>query len=327
MDMPPTTSIDVAQNAELLRALSDVTRQKILQLLAREELNVSELVEILHQPQSTISRHLRVLREAALIRDRRHGTSTLYSAIAAPDHAEIAQDDVQGFMVRWLARQPLPDSIEQRFQQILLTRGGGSTGFFNRLGRRWDELRIEAFGEVFSLEAFLSLLPREWVVADVGSGTGYLLPYLAANFARVIAVDPAESMLECGRQRIVESGAKNVDFHRGELSKLPIPSGGVDLAMSFLVLHHVKDPGPALAEFRRVLRRGGQFLIVEQEAHENQEFYQRMQDVWWGFVPTELEKLLTEIGFRDVRFQTLQTAAAQTGRIESPPLFAITGKK
>ncbi len=325
--MLPSIPIDVNQNAELLRALSDVTRQKILQLLAREELNVSELVEILHQPQSTISRHLRVLREASLIRDRRHGTSTLYSAVAPPDHASISEDDVQGFMVRWLGRQPLPDSIEQRFQQVLVTRGGGSTGFFNRLGRRWDELRIEAFGGVFSLEAFLSLLPREWVVADVGSGTGYLLPQLAANFARVIAVDPAESMLECGRQRIAETGAQNVEFHRGELGKLPIPSGSVDLAMSFLVLHHVKEQQPALAEFRRVLRRGGQFLIVEQEAHENQAFFQRMQDVWWGFVPNELKKMLTDIGFRDVRYQPLQTAQAQTGRIESPPLFAITGKK
>jgi len=314
-------------NAEVLRALAEPTRQRILQILTQDELNVSELVEILHQPQSTVSRHLRVLREADLIRDRRLGTSSLYSAVTAPEDEDIPENDVRGFMVRWLSHEPLPAAVDERLHGVLGARGGNATGFFNRLGRRWDELRSEAFGERFALEAFLPLLPREWKVADIGSGTGYLLPILASNFAEVIAVDPAESMLECARRRVAECGADNVTFHRGELGKLPLPSGTVDLAVASLVLHHIKDPQPALAEIRRVLRRGGRALIIEQEAHENQAFYERMKDLWWGFVPTELEKMATDIGFRDVSSRTLQTAAAMNGRIEAPPLFAVTARK
>lgn len=320
-------SAPLSESSETLRALAEPTRQRILQVLTHEELNVSELVEILGLPQSTISRHLRVLREAELIRDRRHGTSTLYSAVTPTDNAEIADDDVRGFMVRWLGTQPLADGMDERLRRVLATRGGNATGFFNRLGKRWDDLRNEAFGDRFALEAFLPLLPRDWKVADIGSGTGYLLPILAAHFEHVLAVDPAESMLECGRQRVADCGAANVEFHRGELGKLPIPSGSIDLAVALLVLHHVKEPQPALAEMRRALRRGGRVLLVEQEAHEDQGFYERMKDLWWGFSPEEFCKILTETGFRDVHWRHLQTAGPTTGRVEAPPLFAVTARK
>lgn len=327
MDTSVLQPAPLIDSAEMLRALAEPTRQRILQVLTHEELNVSELVEILGQPQSTISRHLRVLREAELIRDRRHGTSTLYSAITPPDDADIADDDVRGFMVRWLAGQPLSDGMDDRLRRVLTSRGGNATGFFNRLGKRWDELRNEAFGEQFSLEAFLPLLPQTWKVADIGSGTGYLLPILAAHFEKVIAVDPAESMLECGRQRIADCGATNVDFHRGELGKLPITTGSIDLAVALLVLHHVKEPQPALAEMRRALRRGGRLLIVEQEAHEDQGFYERMKDLWWGFSPKDFCKLLTDTGFRDVQSRRLHTAGSHTSRVEAPPLFVVTARK
>lgn len=327
MDEPLLHPAPLSDSSETLRALAEPTRQRILQVLTHEELNVSELVEILGLPQSTISRHLRVLREAELIRDRRHGTSTLYSAVTPPDHTDIADDDVRGFMVRWLATQPLADGMDERLRRVLATRGGNATGFFNRLGKRWDDLRNEAFGERFALEAFMPLLPQSWTVADIGSGTGYLLPILSAHFANVIAVDPAESMLDCGRQRVTDCGATNVEFHRGELGKLPIATGSIDLAVALLVLHHVKQPQPALAEMRRALRRGGRLLLVEQEAHEDQGFYERMKDLWWGFSPGDFCKLLTETGFRDIQSRRLCTAASATGRVESPPLFVVTARK
>lgn len=327
MDEPLLHPAPLTDSSETLRALAEPTRQRILQVLTHEELNVSELVEILGLPQSTISRHLRVLREAELIRDRRHGTSTLYSAVTPPIDEEIADDDVRGFMVRWLSTQTLAEGMEERLRRVLATRGGNATGFFNRIGKRWDDLRNEAFGDRFALEAFLPLLPHDWKVLDIGSGTGYLLPILSAHFAKVIAIDPAESMLECGRHRVAECGATNVEFHRGELGKLPIPTGSVDLAVALLVLHHVKQPQPALAEMRRALRRGGRVLLVEQEAHEDQDFYERMKDLWWGFSPGEFCSLLTETGFRDVESRRLHTAESTTGRVEAPPLFVVTARK
>ena len=63
----------------LFRALADATRQRILRVLSAEELSVTELVEVLDQPQSTVSRHLKVLRDAGLLVDRRSKTTVMHS--------------------------------------------------------------------------------------------------------------------------------------------------------------------------------------------------------------------------------------------------------
>jgi len=306
-----------ASDPELFRALAEPTRQRLVQILLSEELSVTELIAVLRLPQSTVSRHLKVLRAADLVRDRREGVTMYYRA--AP-----LDDDLRGAIQRWLSRRPLPQPVVTRLQRVLRRRSDGAAGFFQRIGKRWDELREAAFGEAFATEAFAALLPREWTVADIGTGTGFLLPTLADNFDRVIAVEPAATMLECARQRVAESGAANVTFHAGDLDRLPIEDGACDLAIACLVLHHVPEPARALAEMHRVVKPGGRILAIEQQAHENQAFYEMMQDRWWGFDREELAKQVAAVGFGDVRHHDLRMVQAKSGAMDSPGLFVLT---
>lgn len=327
--LPLTIRSQPPDSDGVFRALADNTRQRLLQLLILEELNVSELVEVLGQPQSTVSRHLRVLKESGLVRDRRHGTAVLYSAARAHATAddEGDADSLQSMMLEWLGVRPVPPVVRERLDHVLHYRGSDASAFFNRVGKRWSELRREAFGSAFSTEAFVSLLPREWIVADVGTGTGDLLPVLAANFQHVLAIDPADTMLGCARQRAAEHGADNVSFHLGKLADLPIETASCDLAIAILVIHHVKNPTTALAELHRVVRPGGRVLIVEQELHEDQAFYERMKDLWWGFAPDELAGGLVGAGFEQTRWQRLTTVVESSGAAESPPLFVLTASR
>lgn len=340
MDESIAHSKPSSPNDEIVfRALSDSSRQRILQLLLKEELNVSELVEVMRQPQSTISRQLRVLKDADLIRDRRDGTATWYSATpsasvktatrsngrASRKNAEAKS--IQGFMLHWFEDSSLPANIQERLQHVLNHRTADDGGFFNRLGRKWDELRSSAFGDAFALEAMLALLPQQWTVADIGTGTGYLLPALARHFAKVMAVEPAETMLSCAKQRVKEAQLRNVRFFQGELASLPMKSKTCDLALAMLVIHHVPNPAKALAEMYRVVRPGGRVLIVEQQSHENQAFYERMQDQWWGFEARELASMLTAAGFRHVRYQSLMTTKSASRSDEAPPLFVLQGER
>lgn len=318
----------------LLRALADATRQCLLKLLMVEELNVTELVDILALPQSTVSRHLRTLREAGLVHDRREGTSTLYSAathtVAAEQGAAEqgeAEEDLGAVLSAWLARRPLPPVMRERLERVIRHREMSGSGFFDRLGKRWDDLRESAFGTTFATEALLSLLPRHGTVLDIGTGTGDILPVLAGNFERVIAVEPAKNMLACARQRVGEYGLSNVSFCQGALASLPVAAKTVDLAVAILVVHHVQDRGQALAEMRRVVRPGGRVLIVEQEAHENQAFYETMRDLWWGFSPEELARDLSAAGFGEIRHRRMVTTVAAQGAADSPPLFVLTGER
>src|SRR5262245_41702386 len=135
------------ENEDLLRALADSTRHRIMQLLTRQELSVSELVDVLRLPQSTVSRHLKVLREAGLVIDRREGTTILYCLGAANG----ASADLKSVLMGWLGSQPLASAVEGRLERVLRRRRDESAGFFDRLGSRWDQLRSEAFGDAFAL--------------------------------------------------------------------------------------------------------------------------------------------------------------------------------
>ena len=66
----------------LFRALADLTRLRIVNLLARGSLCVCDIQRILGQPQSSVSRHLALLKSAGLIRDRRDGMRTFYALTA-----------------------------------------------------------------------------------------------------------------------------------------------------------------------------------------------------------------------------------------------------
>ncbi len=314
------------RNDLVFKAMADRTRQTLLQVLWNNELSVSELVEVLGQPQSTVSRHLRVLREAELVSERRDGTTVLSSAIVPGANGEA--DGLHARIVEWAGQQPVAKGVARRLGSVLRRRSARAIGFFEDVGQRWDQMRIECFGERFHLEALLSLLPADWVVADIGTGTGYLLPVLAGCFRRVIAIDPVESMLGVARERPELAKAANVEFRQGDLSRLPLDDGAVDLAIAVLVLHHVPSPGDAVREIARVVRPGGNVLIVEHQAHELREFHDRMQDRWWGFAPDELVTRLTATGFSDVRWRTLATAEpAGKAAVEAPDLYVMTGTR
>jgi len=103
----------------------------------------------------------------------------------------------------------------------------------------------------------LALRPGERVV-DIGAGPGFLVAEMAAEGARVVAVDPSASMRELARGR-------DVDFEvvDGSAERLPLPDGSVDAAVATQVLEYVPDVPGALAEIRRVLRPGGRVLLLD----------------------------------------------------------------
>lgn len=302
----------------LFHALADATRQRALGLLTRSELSVSELVELLRLPQSTVSRQLKTLRQSGLVRDRRNGQAVVYSAnLESTDGAGLASR-----LLQWSKEQPLAPGLEDRLRVVIERRREMSDRFFTRMGRHWDRLREESFGNCFHLEAFIALLPTDWRVADVGTGTGFLLPGLARQFAGVVGIDPVAEMLDTARRRVAGCSLKNVELRAGDLSQLPMNDGDVDLAVAVLVLHHTPSPAQAVGELARIVRHGGRVLIVEQLEHRSEEFRKRMHDRRTGFNASEAAAMLKGAGFDKVRTNQLQTVERAD---DAPALFVATG--
>jgi ArsR family transcriptional regulator len=310
----------------VFKAMAEPTRQRILQALFQHELSVSELVEVLGQPQSTVSRHLRVLREAELISDRRNGTTVYY----APRSGAPGSNDeaLQAVVVRWLENEPAPRAVRDRLRRTLERRHAETVGFFESVGQRWEQMRIDCFGSSFHLEALTALLPESWTVADIGAGSGFLLPGLAAVFENVIAIEPVSTLLEAARNRPELRGAGNVDFRAGDLRRLPMSDDEVDLAIAALVLHHVPDPGAALCEIGRVIKPAGRVLVIEQRAHRCEAFRAMMGGRWWGFEPESLAARVRAAGFEEVAWRELRTASPTSASApETPDLFVLTGTR
>jgi len=293
-------------------------------VLSRHELAVSELVEVLAQPQSTVSRHLKVLRGAGLIHDRRDGNTVLYSIDKPPDDGHATGAPLVCRVVEWLSVEPIPPAVSRRLERVVTRRREMSHRFFDRMGRQWDALREETFGDRFHLEAFIALLPQDWVVADVGTGTGYLLPTLAAHFRHVIAVELVERMLDAADHCVQQHELKNVSLQRGDVTSLPIATSSADLATAILVLHHVEAPHEAVAELGRIVRPAGRVLIVEQTVHDQAAFRERMQDRWWGFEPQRITGWLSEAGFEQLNARVLCNVERA---VDAPDLFVVTGTK
>jgi ArsR family transcriptional regulator len=302
-----------------LNALSDATRSRILLLLDRHELTVSELCTIMQLPQSTVSRHLKALVDSGWITARAEGTSHLYT---------MTRDDRDPSARRlWLLvrEQVGPTHAatqdHRRLQAALAERRTKSQEFFSSSAGQWDRLRDDLFGDRVHLAALAALAGSDWVVGDLGCGTGQVSASLAPFVGKVIAVDESAAMLQAAKRRL--AGLDNVDLRRGQLEGLPIDDGRLDMASLMLVLHHVPEPGKALAEVARVLRPGGRVIIGDMLPHDRESYRQQMGHVWLGFSDDQIGGLLADAGFERTRMVPLSPDPQAKG----PGLFVATGQK
>ncbi len=283
-----------------MEGLADPTRLRLLHLLEHNELGVAELCGVLQLPQSTVSRHLKVLADQGFIGVERQGANRLYRmgekvSPVARRLWRLTRDESG----TWATLQHDRLRLERRLRD----RRSGAERFFAGAAGDWDRLRAEWYGNGFGAAALLALLPPDSTVADLGCGTGALATALAPFVRRVVGVDQSADMLKAARRRT--GGLDNVEFHQGALEALPLGDGTCDAALLVLALGWVVDPARALAEAARVVRPGGRLALVDAVLHADEAFRRRAGQVWPGFEPSRVEALLTAAGWAEPRCGTL----------------------
>jgi ArsR family transcriptional regulator len=299
--------------------LNDAARLRMLRLLDREELSVGELARSLQLPQSTVSRHLKLLHEGHWVMKRAEGTASLYRL--SSEGLETEARALWSLARGQLGASPTFDQDDARLAEVLAERRTDSKSFFGRVGGEWDRLRRELFGDSFTAEALLGLVKSETVIADLGCGTGDAAEHLAPSVKKVIAVDREQAMLDAARKRL--AGHSNVEFRRGELTDLPLKNGEVDAALVFLVMQHIEDPEPAVAEISRTLKPGGVLLIVDLMSHDRESYRHTMGHRHMGFDERTIKLWARHAGMSDVRYRRLRPDTHARG----PALFVATMRK
>ena len=253
---------------EHMSALADPIRCRLLVLLEKHELTVSELCAVLQMPQSSVSRQLKTLADDSWVQSRRDGTSRFYSL--STEHFDDAARQLWPIIRSQVSETTSAAQDARRLRSVLQRRRAKSEAFFASAAGGWDRLREELFGDTFYLWAVLGLIDPALTVGDLGCGTGQLTATLAPFVTKIIAVDASDDMLEAARARVAEW--PSVDIRRGQLESLPIGDQELDAALLSLVLHYSPDPSRALAEAARALKPGGRALVVDMQPHERIEY-------------------------------------------------------
>jgi ArsR family transcriptional regulator len=293
-----------------LRALSDPTRLRIVALLERDELSVNELQEITRLGQSRISTHLGLLQDAGLVQSRREGKRTFYKLNS---QANGAVGEFIQLANRGAKELPEHSGDQINLKRVLARRKEQAQVYFNQIAGRFDRI----YGPGRSWQAFGHLLLRilpPLVVADLGAGEGLLSELLARRCKRVIAVDNSEKIVAFGAAKAKKNGLKNLEFRQGDLQNPPVDADSVDLVILSQALHHAANPGDALRSAHKILKPGGQIMILDLLKHNFEKAHELYGDRWPGFAESDLHRWMEQAGFKKIE---ISIVAAE----EQPPHF------
>ena len=272
-----------------LKAAGEPTRLRLLHLLARAELTVTELTQILGQSQPRVSRHLKLMCEAGLIERFREGTWAFYRLADGGPGALLAAR-----LVGLVA--PADETLDRdqgRLDQIKEARAAAAAAYFSEVAGDWNRIRALYLPEQDVEAAMLAALAAgEGILCgdllDVGTGTGRVLEVLGPHVERGTGIDSSREMLAVARAALEKAGLAHCQVRQADMYNLPFPADAVDLVTIHQVLHYADDPASAVDEAARVLRPGGRLLIVDFLPHDQEFLRQEHAHRRLGFTDNEV---------------------------------------
>lgn len=305
----------------LLKAAGELTRLRLLALLAQGDLSVKDLTSILNQSQPRISRHLKLLFEAGLVERLPEGAWVYY---------RLTQEDVgRALLDAMLAQIAEDDVLVKRDQEKLVAikqaNANAASDYFQQNAERWDELRALHVPESAVDAAIRNSLGDRINsnLLDLGTGTGSMLTLLADLCAQGLGLDANRSMLSIARARLDEAAQPHLHVQHGDILDLAMLEGQYDLITLHQVLHYLDDPSEALEQAMQVLSDNGRLLIVDFAPHAHEFLRKDHAHRRLGFSHEAMEQWLGKVGLQLVSVLDLEPAKQETDEGEAPLTVSI----
>ncbi len=248
-----------------LRAAGEPTRLRLLSLCARAELTVTELTQILRQSQPRVSRHLKLLVEAGLLSRFREGQWAFYRIASGPEGPRLGRAIVDLIP----ENDPIYVRDLERLDEIKEARAEAAASYFSENAPRWDQMR-----SMYVPDAEVEACVRDILgggdvsdLLDIGTGTGRILEVMAPEIQHGVGIDLSHEMLAVARVNLGKTGLEHCQVRHGDMYELPVDDGSQDAVVFHQVLHYAEEPASAIAEAARVLRPGGQLVIIDFAPH------------------------------------------------------------
>jgi len=311
--MPTPAQLPFAALNGALKAAGEATRLRILALLAEAELTVSDLTDILRQSQPRISRHLKLLAEAALIERFREGSWAFFRLGERGGNTELARE--------LIARLDPDDATiardRERLAAVRAARAAAAQAYFRRHAAEWDRIRklhIADAAVEAAIHAALADKPFRSLL-DLGTGTGRMLELFGPEIERGLGLDLSHDMLALARARLDRAGLRHCSVRQGDIYDLALPKDSFDVVIIHQVLHFLDDSARAIAEVARVLRPGGRLLVVDFAPHDFEFLRDEHAHRRLGFAPETVTQWLTAASLDVVRHTSLAPEKNSGGKI------------
>lgn len=306
----------------VFRAIGEETRLRIMALLLRGELTVSEITQILGQSQPRVSRHLKILTDAGLVDKFREGSWMFYRVIApAPEAMEAILGAVRalnGSGDRVIARDG------DRFEQSRQAREAIAAAYFEKNAAEWDSVRGLQIEESAVERRMRALIAEDKVdlFVDLGTGTGRMLTVFSDAYESGVGFDLSREMLAVARANLERAGVAHAQVRHGDLFSLPVETGAADVVCIHQVLHFLAEPAAAVREAARLLKPGGRLIVSDFAPHELEFLRADHAHRRLGFPDEEVAQWCTASGLDLVRTETLSPESGGKGALTVKIWFA-----
>jgi ArsR family transcriptional regulator len=279
---------------EILKAAGEPTRLRLLALLSHGDLTVTDLTDILGQSQPRISRHLKLLAEAALVDRYQEGAWAFF---------RLSQGGPAVTLARQLLESADPaDAVfardDERLRVLKKIRADKAQAYFSRNAAEWDAVRRLHVSEAEVEARLAQMIGTEPVdgFLDLGTGTGRILQLFEGLYKRGVGVDASRDMLAVARANLDRAGITKASIRHGDIFNLPLERDEFDVVTIHQVLHFLDEPDAAVAEAARMLAPGGRLAIIDLAPHALEHLRDEHAHIRLGFSHQTLAEWLEKAG-------------------------------
>lgn len=289
------------QSVDLLRALAEPTRFRLLALLKDGELTVGEIAGVLGQSQPRISRHLKLLTDVNALERFREEQRIYYRLNARGESATLVN--------LLLSQLDADDAVLNRdhAQRALALEKRARVA-----AEQWDDVRRSAESTYNNEQVVSAVLKNVFghkeerqlgELLDVGTGSGSMLRVLGGYAKHAIGLDISTQALRVARAKVHGAGLNHCEFKHGDMYELPFADHSFDAVTFDQVLSVADKPAIALSEAVRVLRSGGRMIVIENQ--------QRMDETGGDKPQVLLKRWLERAGMQCERIKALMAGDVQ----------------
>jgi ubiquinone/menaquinone biosynthesis C-methylase UbiE/DNA-binding transcriptional ArsR family regulator len=306
-----TSTLDLL--VDTLKAAAESSRLRILVLLSRGDLTVSDLTDILGQSQPRVSRHLKLLLEAGLIGRYQEGSWAFF---------RLADDDAARDLIQALVSRIDDGDLQiardlERLSLVKQRRQARAAQYFGENAESWDRIRSLHAPDQAVEAALLAAIGNRPIqsMLDLGTGTGRILEIFAPLYRRAIGIDLSREMLAVARANLERAGIGHAQVRQGDIFAPPVERDHFDLVTIHQVLHYLDETGLAVREAARLLRPAGRLAIVDFAPHALEFLRDQHAHLRLGFADQQIADWFAEAGLELEDVQAFDMQGADEPRL------------